>query len=358
MNSRSDAAKLWNEPCEGRGFIVVGRRIWRGTTDSEPPPTVSYLPESFRMPIALAVHGGAWNIPNSAVAASARGVRDVLESGWRALRGGAAALDVVEEIVRRLEDDPAFDAGRGSRLNRDGEVEMDASIMEGGALRAGAVAAIRRVRHPICVARAVMERTPHVLLAGAGAHRFAVEQGFETCRTRDLLVGGELDRYDRVRAGERELVEREFDPDGEPSGPLGTVGAVALDGTGSIAAATSTGGTQDKLPGRVGDTPVIGAGTYADDRFGGASATGWGEGILRVALTKAAVDDLAAGHPPQEAARRALAALARVRGKGGLIVVDSTGRAAAVFTTPRMARGLADEFGGVRTAVEPEVTDP
>jgi len=306
------------------------------------------------VPIALAVHGGAWNIPDEAVRPSLEGVRRALEAGWRHLAAGAPALDVVERAVRVLEDDPVFDAGRGSRLNDRGMVEMDASIMSGAGLEAGAVGAIREVRHPVSVARQVMERSPHVMLVGDGAGAFARSAGAEICRTLDLLVGRERERYLRVRSGERELVEKEFDPEGLPDGgPLGTVGAVALDREGHLAAATSTGGTQNKAAGRVGDTPIIGAGTYADDRFGAASATGWGEGILRVLLTKSAVDRLAAGEEPASAARGALDALDRVRGKGGLILVDPRGRLALEFNTPRMARAWASEAGGLHAAVEP-----
>lgn len=311
------------------------------------------------MPLALAVHGGAWNIPDDAVRASREGVRAALELSWRALREGATALDAVESAVRLLEDDPVFDAGRGSRLNNEGTVEMDASIMEGARLRAGSVAAIRDVLHPISVARAVMERSPHVMLVGEGARKFAVSAGVDLCETLDLLVGRERERYLRVRSGERDLVKKEFDPEGMPDdGPLGTVGAVALDGEGRVAAATSTGGTQDKASGRVGDTPIIGAGTYADDRFGAASATGWGEGILRVVLTKTAIDLLASGLHPDLAAARALEGLNRVKAKGGLILVDCSGRIELAFTTPRMARGLATEELGVRVAVDPGEPHP
>lgn len=304
------------------------------------------------MPLALAIHGGAWNIPDDAVHDSREGVREALALGWDALQNGTSALDVVELAVRLLEDNPTFDAGRGSRLNNEREVEMDASIMEGRDLRAGAVAAIRMVRHPVSVARQVLDRSPHAMLVGAGAYKFAVEQGASLCRTQDLLVGRELERYLRVRDGEIELVETEFDPEGHDTGPQGTVGAVALDGDGNLAAATSTGGTQDKAAGRVGDTPIIGAGTYADNAAGAASATGWGEGILRVVLTKAAVDGMAAGLPPREAGEAALRALDRLRGKAGLILLDPRGRLAAVFNTPRMARGLATAAEGLRVAVD------
>lgn len=306
------------------------------------------------MPIALVVHGGAWNIPDDVVPGSREGVRRAVEDGWKLLRGGASSLDVVEHVLRLLEDDPHFDAGRGSRLNRDGKVEMDASLMRGDGLEAGAVAAIQDVRHPISVARAVMERSPHVMLVGDGARQFAVEHGAETCSTADLLVGRERERFLRVRAGERDLIEQEFS--GAEDGPLGTVGAVALDAAGHLAAGTSTGGTQDKLPGRVGDTPIVGAGTYADDGAGAASATGWGEGILRVCLCKTAVTLMGGGREPGVAAEQALATLGRVRGHAGLILLDPTGRVGTAFNTPRMARGFATQAGGIHVAIEPDAT--
>jgi beta-aspartyl-peptidase (threonine type) len=303
------------------------------------------------LPIALAVHGGAWNIPDSLVEDSARGVDAALRHGWAALRGGGAALDAVEAVVRCLEDDPSFDAGRGSRLNRAGRVELDASIMEGSRLDAGSVAAVQGVRHPVSLARRVMEESPHVMLAGPGARAFAREVGEPLCRTPDLLVGRELARYRRVRRGDRRPIVEEFRP-----GPMGTVGAVALDRAGHLAAATSTGGVQDKAPGRVGDTPIIGSGTFADDALGAASCTGHGESILRVVLAKYAVDRLDRKRPPAAAARSALRALCRVGGLGGLILIDRRGRVACAFNTPRMARGIATERGGLHVAVDPRAT--
>jgi len=301
------------------------------------------------VPLALAIHGGAWNIPDDMVEPHAQGIERALREVWRELRRGLPALDAVELAVRLLEDDTTFNAGRGAHLNREYRVELDASIMEGTRLAAGAVAAVEGVRHPVTLARSVMERSPHVMLAGAGARSFAKEVGAELCRTRDLLVGRELDRYLRVRRGERDLVDYEF-REKRRQGPSDTVGAAAIDRRGRVAAATSTGGTQDKRHGRVGDSPVIGAGTYADDHAGAASSTGWGEGILRVVLAKAAVDGMGAGKAPEAAGRAALASLRRVNGTGGLILVDRRGRAAAVFNTPRMARGVATE-GGVRIRV-------
>jgi len=280
-----------------------------------------------------------------------------LVSGWELLRGGAAALDVVEAVVRILEDDPTFNAGHGAHLNRAREVELDASIMEGAGLQAGAVAAVQRVKHPVSLAREVLESSPHVLLVGRGAQRFALERGFKLCRRRDLLVGRELERFLRIRDGETELIAHEFD--GDPiEVEFGTVGAVACDGGGHVAAATSTGGTQDKAPGRVGDTPIIGAGTYADDRSGAVSATGWGESILRLTLAKAAADRMAGGMSPGRAGRAAVNTLQRVRGKAGLILVDRHGRAAAVFNTPRMARGLATSDKGLLVGVGTDLRRP
>lgn len=305
------------------------------------------------MPIALAVHGGAWNIPDDAVAAHAGGVTEALRTSWEALRAGAAAIDVVEIAVRCLENDPTFNAGYGAHLNRDCRVELDASIMDGRTLRAGAVAAVRGIRNPVEAARRVMDSSPHVLLVGAGARRFAKEHRVRLCGTRALLVGRERDVYDRIRSGDRRPIDFEFREEDGP--PHGTVGAVAIDASGSCAAATSTGGTQDKAAGRVGDTPVPGAGTYADDRAGAASCTGWGESILRVVMAKEAVDRMRRGAPAGRAASGAVRALGRIDGLGGLVVVDHRGRAAAAFNTPRMARGIATEKAGLRVFVDRRV---
>lgn len=296
-------------------------------------------------------------MPDGDVAAHRAGIAEALEAGWASLGRGDSALDVVEAVVRSLESDPTFNAGYGAHLNREQKVELDASIMVGSDLEAGAVAAVQRVRHPISLARKVMEESPHVLLVGRGAQKFAQHRGVPLCRQRDLLAGKELERFLRIRAGDTDLVAREFD-----SEPLqvefSTVGAVAVDVGGRVAAATSTGGTQNKVPGRVGDSAIIGAGTYAEDAAGAVSATGWGEGILRVSLAKAAVDRMAAGGGPGRAGRAALDTLKRVSGKAGLILVDHRGRAAAVFNTPRMARGVATEKKGLLVGVDKDLRRP
>lgn len=309
------------------------------------------------MPLALAIHGGAWNIPDDEVEAHADGIARVLHEAWAALSRGASALDVVELAVRALENDETFNAGRGSHLNRAGRVEMDASIMEGTRRRAGAVAAVGGLRHPVSLARAVMERTPHVLIVGHGARRLAREVGAERCRTIDLLVGRERERYRRVRSGDRTLVEREFRR-GRAARAMDTVGAAAVDGRGRCAAATSTGGTQDKAPGRVGDSAVIGAGTYADDAVGACSCTGLGEAIVRAVLAKSVLDLVGAGRAPERAATLGARSLRRVGGTGGLVLVTPDGRAAAGFSTPRMARGLATTREGLRVGVGRSVRRP
>ena len=210
--------------------------------------------------------------------------------GWSILKHGGSALDAVEAAIRSLEDDPAFDAGKGAWLNSAGEVELDAIIMNGATLDNGAVAAVQHVRNPISLARLVMERTSHSLIAGLGAEHFAQAQGIPLCDESELLTGHELERWQMIKTQKNFSVVEAF---GGP--PHGTVGAVARDVHGHIAAGTSTGGTPNKLQGRVGDSPLIGCGCYADDLSAGASATGWGESIMKVVLCKAGVRLHAAG---------------------------------------------------------------
>jgi beta-aspartyl-peptidase (threonine type) len=280
----------------------------------------------------IVVHGGAGERPAEGPEADAAraGCAAAARVGLAVLAGGGSALDAVEAAVRALEDDEQFNAGRGACLTRAGTVELDASIMSGDGLRLGGVAVVRGVRNPITLARRVLDEGEHVLLAADGAVEFAREAGVE-------LVAPEWHVTAAARAKlERELARRAAESGGGESGG-GTVGAVALDGAGHVAAATSTGGMVGKRPGRVGDSPLAGAGTYADDRAGAASATGHGERIIQVALTKTAIDLLGAGVPAGEAASRALAALDRVGGKAGLILVDRAGAIGAAFNTRSMA---------------------
>jgi beta-aspartyl-peptidase (threonine type) len=283
---------------------------------------------------AFIVHGGAWDIPDEEVPGHLNGCRLAAQIGWSILRQGGSALDAVEAAVRALEDDPAFDAGRGAWLNSAGEVELDAIIMNGATLSSGAVAAVQHVRNPISLARLVMERTSHSLIAGAGAEHFAQAQGIPLCDESELLTGHELERWRMIRAQKDFSVVKAFG-----GMPRGTVGAVARDVHGHLAAGTSTGGTPNKLQGRVGDSPLIGCGCYADDLSAGASATGWGESIMKVVLCKAACDFAAQGHGAQQAAAQAIGVLAdRAQGLGGLILIDRAGHIGVSFNTPRMAR--------------------
>ena len=281
----------------------------------------------------MIVHGGAWEIPQEAVEACRAGCWRALERGWAVLERGGAALDACQEAVVELEDDPVFDAGTGSHLNRDGRVQLDAILMDGRSLKSGAVCAVERLRNPIQVARLVLDRSEHMMLVGPGAEQFAVETGVMLCNPSELVVAREVETWYRLKH-ETEASHGHF----RAGGKRGTVGAVALDGHGNLAAATYTGGTACKYPGRVGDSALVGCGCYADNRTGAVSATGYGEAIMKVVLAKAVSDLLAAGLAPQQAAEKGVAVLGeRTEGQGGIIVVDATGRVGLAFSTSHMA---------------------
>jgi beta-aspartyl-peptidase (threonine type) len=284
-----------------------------------------------RRPVIL-VHGGAGTIGDDVVDAYADGVRVAATLGWEVLEGGGTALDAVEAAVASMEDAGVFDAGCGSVLNRDGRVQLDAMIMDGSSLAAGAVVAVETVRNPISVARAVMEQSPEVYLVGDGADRFAAQRGFTPVPNEALICERERQRFELARAavagGDANL----------DSGGHGTVGAVALDRAGNLAAGTSTGGIRFKPTGRVGDSSVIGSGGYADNALGAVSCTGEGEAIMRLVLGKWAVDRVGEGRAPQEAADAAVDLLGeRLRANGGLILLDRTGSWGVAFNAARMA---------------------
>jgi beta-aspartyl-peptidase (threonine type) len=288
-------------------------------------------------PAALVVHGGAYDIPEQAHQAHIAGCRRAAGEGWAVLSQGGSALEAVEAAVRVLEDDPTFDAGRGSFMNAAAEVELDAMIMDGRDLNLGAVAAVQRVYHPVTLARLVMTESKHAMLVGRGAEAFAREQGLPTCSPKDLLVGRELERW---RAAEASGAPEAWSPFG--ASPSDTVGAVAFDGDGNLAAATSTGGTFHKVPGRVGDSPLVGCGAYADNRAGAASATGLGEALMKIVASKTACDFMAQGMPAQEAAEATVARLVERTGAwGGVILVDRLGRVGVAHSSPHIAFATA-----------------
>jgi beta-aspartyl-peptidase (threonine type) len=372
------------------------------------------------------VHGGAWAIPVDAARAHESGVRDALEAGYAILSRGGFAVDAVEAAVTVLEDDPTFDAGRGSFLTSDGRVQLDALLMDGGRMKAGGVACVERLRHPIQAARLVLEHSPHVYFVGAGAEQFAAAHGMALIPNSELVLPREVQRlalaqvrhaagladntfsgleddkspetavypsetinligkspalvekgsvtgHDFSRAEKAQNESGALAPGGrnhesgrdlsraekaqkEP-GALApedrpdlsshdTVGAVALDGHGNLAAGTSTGGTLNKTPGRVGDSSLIGCGCYADNLSAAVSLTGWGEPIMKLVLGKWATDRVAAGTAPEIAAREAISYLYnRLGGHGGIILLGPDGRFGLAHNTPGMAWGLATPSG-------------
>jgi beta-aspartyl-peptidase (threonine type) len=289
------------------------------------------------MTIAIIVHGGAgdWTASTERAEEAVHACAEAAERGRAILLDGGSALDAVEAAVNILEDCPALDAGRGSYPNAEGNVEMDALIMDGRDLSMGAIAAIQRVRHPISLARRVMLDSGHNFLVGAGAEAFADSIGFPRCDVADLLVN--MENAARIR----------------PVAAIGdTVGAVALDLHGNLAAATSTGGTANKLPGRVGDSPLVGSGAYADNWTAAVSATGYGEALMRVVISKRVCDFVGAGLSAWSACESAIRVLEeRTGGEGGLIAVDARGYVGWAYNTRAMPHAYATDNDPVISAM-------
>jgi len=300
------------------------------------------------MSIALIVHGGAGDIQPGRYDLCRAGCRDAVLAGWDILKNGGSALDAAMRAVVALEDNPNFNAATGATLNADGVVELDAGLMDGATLDVGAIASVTQIKNPILLARLVLQ-SPHVLLTSIGAERFAQEQGMALCRQEDLVTPAQLDRWRKgYRPGDGVGVS------GTDEEKHGTVGAVAIDSEGHIAAATSTGGMANKHPGRVGDTPLIGCGFYAEDGMGGVSSTGAGEYFVRLLLARRACEFLAHGMSAQAAAESAIRLLGeRVGGDGGLILIDRQGHVGFSHNTPNMAYGyLADGMETPQVGVE------
>jgi beta-aspartyl-peptidase (threonine type) len=319
-------------------------------------------------------------MPDDAVAPHERGIANALAAGWAVLSKTGSALDAIEAAITVMEDDDTFDAGRGSFLTRDGRVQLDALMMDGSTLRAGGVACVERLRNPIQAARLVLDRSPHVYFVGTGAERFATQHGMRLVDNSELIVPRERDRLMRFQqaelaghpdttfSGNAEFtttppaepvlaetvleteVEQGLADEARVVNPTlhshDTVGAVALDAEGRLAAGTSTGGTLSKAPGRVGDSSLIGCGCYADNDSAAVSLTGWGEPIMKLVLGKWAVDRVAAGSTPQEAATDAIEYLFnRLGGHGGIILLGPDGSVGLAHNTPRMAWGIASSAG-------------
>ena len=287
----------------------------------------------------LVVHGGAWAMPDDMVDAHIHGVTNALAAGWRVLERGGTALDAVEEAVVIMEDDETFDAGRGSFLNRDGKVQLDALIMDGSTLRAGGVGCVERLRNPVRAARKILSESPHVYFVAEGAERFAAEHGIALCKNEDLVIPREVERLREYQAEAAQHGNDLFAPSSDDvTISHDTVGAVALDRNGNIAAATSTGGTLNKAPGRLGDSSLIGCGCYANNESAAVSTTGWGEPIMKLVLAKWTADRIQAGNLPEWSAQEAMNYLKqRLDGHGGIIVLNPEGHIGIAHNTPRMA---------------------
>jgi len=300
---------------------------------------------------AIAIHGGAGAVPRASLSAERErayraGLTAALDNGCAVLERGGSSLDAVTAAVRTLEDDPNFNAGYGAALTRDGAAELDAAIMDGRELRAGAVASVRHIRNPVELARRVMEKSRHVLLVGAGAEEFALEEQFVLVPNHYFRTAERLAQLESEQRGQRvsDLV---------PPAPQGTVGAVARDTHGNLAAATSTGGMTNKRPGRVGDSPIIGAGTYAKNGVCAVSATGHGEYFIRAVAAHHVCSAVEyRGLTLAQAVHETLhVILSRLGGDGGLIAVDKDGGVVMDFSSEGMFRGACDSHGRREIAI-------
>ncbi len=299
------------------------------------------------MDFKLIVHGGAWNIPKEQIVDHLNGVEKAIAEVIPQLQEGMSAVDAVEAAVNILEKDPTFDAGRGAFLNDLGEIELDAMIMNGANLDYGAVAAVQNILHPVSLAKKVMTTTEHCLLVGKGAQSFAKKMGVQELDPQTLLTKRELAFYHQIKDDPTFKTHHPFQ-----NSPSDTVGAVALDRHGNLAAATSTGGTPRKLHGRVGDSPLIGAGAYADNLLGAVSTTGWGESIMKVLLAKT-VCDFFTNKNAMDAAEAGIHVLhQRVKGLGGLVGINSKGEYAFAHNTNKMAFAFIKEDGTIFRAIE------
>jgi beta-aspartyl-peptidase (threonine type) len=290
---------------------------------------------------AIIVHGGAWNIPDTLKDGHLKGVTKAAKTAYKVLINNGSALEAVEQAVVCMEEDPIFDAGVGSFLNEEGYVELDALIMDGRTMNAGAIGAITNCRNPITLARKLLEEeNSPMMLVGKGADKFAERLNLN-CDPKDLIIPREQERWKRGKDG-----EDIFSP-----APKGTVGAVALDVKGYLASATSTGGSPYKMVGRLGDSPIIGSGGYASE-VAAVSSTGHGESFMKLNAAKLATDLVERGHTPQEAAKAVIEKISDIKGYGGIIIIDKEGRIGYYFSTTRMAYAYISQEGEFTTGID------
>lgn len=301
---------------------------------------INPLQESFKP--AIIVHGGAWSIPDSLREDHINGVTNAVKIGYKHLIDGKNALAAVEEAVVCMEDNPVFDAGVGSFLNEKGYVELDALIMDGSTLEAGAIGAVMNCKNPIKLARKLMEKPSYLMMiVGRGADLFAEETGLN-CDPNDIVIPREYERW-KNKGGKDDI----FSPTSK-----GTVGAVAIDEMGKLASATSTGGSPFKKVGRLGDTSLIGCGGYANE-YAAASSTGHGESFMKIVAARLASELIETGYTASNAAKKIIQKIAKIKGFGGIIIVDSKGNIGYHFNTVRMAHALITQDGKLISGIDP-----
>ncbi len=300
------------------------------------------------MKIRMVIHGGAGTIERKDMTAANEeahraGIEEALKAGYAVLKKGGSSLDAVQAAIVRLEDNPLFNAGKGAVFTHEGTNELDSSIMDGKSLSAGAVADVKHIRNPILLARMVMEKSPHVLLAGEGAEAFAKQMGMQFVDQKYFFTDERWQALQKVKQGTGSESDKE---------KHGTVGAVALDQAGNLAAGTSTGGMTNKEFGRIGDSPIIGAGTYADNKTCAVSCTGDGEYFIREAVAHDVSSMMAyKGMAVQAAAQAAIDKVGKIGGTGGLIALDREGNFAMPFNTSGMYRGTVDADGKISVEI-------
>jgi L-asparaginase / beta-aspartyl-peptidase len=335
-------------------FVILGMFAFAAVASAQTFGRMSSVKEN---KIGLVVHGGAGTMERGKMTPQHEreyraGIENALRVGWEILQRGGSSLDATEAAVRAFEDDPLFNAGKGSVFNADGVNEMDAAIMDGKTLRAGAVANLQHVKNPISLARLVMEKSPHILMAGEGAEKFAKEHGLELIDSKYFFTQDRWDALQKTKAAEKAGANGDKKFFLSDQDLHGTVGAVALDQDGNLAAATSTGGKTNKLSGRIGDTPIIGGGTYANNATCAVSGTGDGEFFIMATAAHDVSALMEYRHKTlEEASLAVINKIGKLGGAGGMIAIDKHGKIALPFNTSGMYRGYVDPNGKFVTEI-------